>query len=89
LRDGGVEAAESGVDVGGGEGIDGKGLGEFGAEAFGFKLLEFSAGMEEAEIGMGGMAQHAVVATVGERELPKAGFSTALRSRDDVDPNGP
>lgn len=74
LRDGGVEAAEGVVDVGGGEEIAGEGLGEFGAEAFGFELLKLGASVEEAEVGMGGMAEPAAAATVRERELAESGF---------------
>jgi len=69
LGDGDEEFAEDVVDIGGGEEIAVEGDSDFVAEALGLELGEFLAGVEGAERGMGRVAQHTAVATVGELEL--------------------
>ena len=69
LGDGDEEFPEDVVDVGGGEEVAVEGDGDFVAEALGLDELEFLAGVEGAEGGMGRVAQHAAVAAVGELEL--------------------
>jgi len=71
LGDGGVEASEDVVDVGGGHEVAGKGLREFGAEAAGLLKLEFGVSVGQAEVRVSGVTEHAAAATVGERELTK------------------
>ena len=71
---GGVEAAHREIDVGGGHEIAGDGLGEFGAELFGFDELGLGSGVKKAEARVFGMAKHAAAAAVSERELAEGGF---------------
>jgi hypothetical protein len=62
------------ADVGGGHKIARESFTEFDAEAFGFDELGFGARVEDAEARVAGMAKHAAVTTVIERELAKFGF---------------
>jgi hypothetical protein len=77
LGDGDEQFAEDVVDVGGGEEIALEGGGDLFAQALGFEELQFFAGVEDAEVGMGGGAEHAAGTAVGEVELAAWGDSGA------------
>jgi hypothetical protein len=77
LCGGDEEFAEDVVDVGGGEKIALEGCGDLGAQALGLEELELFAGVEDAEAGMGGGAEHAAGAAVGELEFAAWGDSGA------------
>ena len=69
LGDGGVELAEDGVYVGGGEKFAGGSGGQEFADAFGFEELAVFARVMDAVVGMVRGTGHAAVTAVGETEL--------------------
>jgi hypothetical protein len=62
------------VDVGSGHEIAGDGFGKFCAETIGFCELGFSAGVEEAEARVAGMAKHAAATAVSKGKLAEGRF---------------
>jgi hypothetical protein len=73
LGDGGKEMAEGGTEVAGGEVGAGEVGGDFAADPLGGAGLGFLAGVEGAEVRMGGTARGAAAAAVGEREETQGG----------------
>jgi hypothetical protein len=73
LREESEESAEDVVDVAGGLEFAGEG-GEFGGDAVGFEELALFAGVDEAEVRVGGRVGQAAFAAVGEGVLAESGF---------------